>query len=211
MLFPTTNIIENFNRIDQGPPPSVNWSGDGTGGQFKVLGNQCVVNSLGGGYAYNFWNGASYGPDCEVFATISIKPANGSFIYIFARFQGASTTTSNGYSLRASPVSGTDTFDVFRHDNGVQTSIGSFSQEITNGDAFGLSCIGNTINLWYNPLGGNWSLLGSIIDATYKIAGNIGIVAVGLTPIIDDFGGGTIPISPKSVKSRTLFRKRAKP
>ena len=52
MAFPTTGLLDDFNRADEGPPPSASWSISygGPHGELKVSSNQCVVSDLTAGY-----------------------------------------------------------------------------------------------------------------------------------------------------------------
>src|SRR5436189_297727 len=62
--FPTTNILDDFNRSNQGPPPSSNWVSDGSPDGWKVLSNQATPSV--DGYAHDVWERDTFGPDSEV-------------------------------------------------------------------------------------------------------------------------------------------------
>lgn len=197
MPFPTTAILDNFNRANTGPPPSASWSQGygGIFGQFKVVSNQAAVNSLIFGYAENYWNVATYA-DCEAYVTIAAKPAAGSLFALMVRTVDIATNP-DGYLLVLTPSAGTDTLQIDRGDNGVRTLLGAaVSQEVSVGDSIGIRAIGSTLTCWYKPSGGSWTELFSRTDATYSAAGRIELITNSAATIVDDFGGGTyVPIA----------------
>ncbi len=195
MSFPTTGILDNFNRANVGPPPSASWSQafSGVFGQFKVVSNRAAVNSLVSGYAENYYNAASYGGDCEAYVTIVTKPANTTIFGLGIRMVDlVGAVNPDGYMLFLSALSGTDTLQIDRIDNGVRNILGTaVSQEVSNGDAIGIRAIGSALTCWYKASGGSWTQLFSRTDATYSAAGRIEIITTSAATVLDDFGGGT--------------------
>jgi hypothetical protein len=192
--FPTTGILDNFNRANEDPLGNGNWtcplrSGDNN---LRVLSNLVALPSAGIQTGNCYWSAADFGPDTEVFLTISTKPANSECLALVARISGAGSSIS-GYWGEFCSSAGTDTWDLYRVDSGVFTHLGTQgTAELTNGDKVGLEVIGNNIKLYYKPAAGSWTLKTSASDSTYPAAGKIGINIEQVTARGDDFGGGTV-------------------
>ena len=187
--FPTTSVLDAFNRANEGPPPSSNWTTgiDGGTGSFTVTSNEARLTN--GTLSSAYWNAANFGPDVEVYATIgsSIGPSRLHF-----RIQQEGTAGHDGYALLA--YTPTNELYIYRIDNGTQTQLGAaISQTISSGDSFGVSMIGSTITIYYKVGAGAWTSLGTRSDGTYTSAGKIGMAAFDNAEIrIDNFGGGTV-------------------
>lgn len=212
--FPATGILDNFNRSNQGPPPSANWSAtiaDNTAG--RVVSNQWKpttnANTNDGGY----WNAASYGPDQEAYVTVvnvANNPGVGASINFFLRLNSPGTTAITGYMITISGPqgSGPNVLTVQRIDVFPQTiQIGATSVlALANGDTIGARMVGNTINVFRKPSGGSWAQVGgNYVDSKYAAGGYIGFDtwewSNNGTWTIDDFGGGSISIPYLSAKA----------
>jgi len=195
MPFPSTSILETFTDTDgvDLTVHSSNWSILGaslgiTDGE--IQGNAGTEST---GDSANYWNVANFGPDCEVYATISTKPADDRSSYLGLRMKDE-TASFGGYAVGLNAFAGTDTFGIYRIDNAVATLLGSaVNQEITNGDACGLQARSGTLELFYKATGGNWTSLTIQADSTYPNAGKIAVIWLTNTVRLDDFGGGSIP------------------
>lgn len=186
MAFPTTGILDDFNRADTGPPPSASWGGQirtSEDGGLKVASNLCVpaVDSVCSGW----WNDATFGPDSEVYATlVTVDPARVATFWVSISSPG--TAGLDGYLLYAFP--GTET--IYRVDNEVLTALGaSGTMTYTNGDSLGLDLVGGTITS-HKKTGGVWSSILTRSDSTYT-TGYVGFGMQGNGFSADDFGGGT--------------------
>lgn len=148
--FPTTGILDNFNRANTGPPPSANWTQGfgGLAGQFKVVSNQLVVNSIASGSAGDYWNPSTF-KDSEEYLTVVTKPADGNYVLLLIRVVDPSVAAWSGYFLNAVAAVGTDTIQLYRETNGSATQIAVYNQEFSNGDSIGISAIGSTITAYY--------------------------------------------------------------
>jgi hypothetical protein len=183
MAFPTTGILDDFNRANEGPPPSADWTNIVNG--CKVVSNICVGGTSGANNI-NKWNKASYGPDCEIYATLSNFT---NWIDLYARFNSA---FSNGYGLTIWDV---NILRVNKITGGTPTQIGSditLPANLAAGDSLGMEIIGNDIKVYTKQGGGAWTLRGTVTDSTYTGAGYLGININGTSQQIDDFGGGTV-------------------
>lgn len=189
MPFPTTSVIDNFNRANEGPPPSANWSGPIRPGQprLKVVTNQVVANADDN--AEDYWSNATFGPDSEAYITIPTFSNDHSSVYL--RLQAPGTAGVDGYRELSSAFSSVT--QIYRVDDTVHTQLGAdISQAWSNGDAHGADIVVSTITAYRKPSGGSWGSLGTRTDNTYAGAGNIGLNMNSINQTGDDFGGGTI-------------------
>ncbi len=190
MAFPTTSILDAFNRADENPLGNGTWSAlsiIGGTARLKLVTNQAAGTTAG--LNSNYWSAATFGPDTEVFATIPTLSGNTHDVYL--RLANAGSASVNGYMVEADALGGTVT--VYRIDASTPTALGApISQTITAADSLGASIVGSTITAWYKVGAGAWTSLGTRSDATYSAAGNIGASIDGTTGRLDDFGGGTI-------------------
>lgn len=195
MPFPVTSLLDDFNRANEGPPPSSNWTNNfdaGTPGGFKVVSNQCTANSLP---CESYWSAAQFGPNMEVWATFAAVPTTGS-LGMYVRIQSAGTGSCDSYGIIAVKATGGptgDTVKIYRMDNAVHTQLGAtITRAFAAGDSFGVRIIGSTIEAWYKASAGSWTLLGSRTDSTYSGNGYLGLMNATNAFTLDDFGGGTI-------------------
>ena len=187
MAFPTTGIIDNFNRSDEGPPLSSNWTAVSNG--HKVVSNTCEATISGD--CRSLWNASTFGPDCEAYITIVEETAWCQSVYL--RMTTLVNGTMDGYNCYAD--TGNDYIEIFRVENGGFTQLGaSVAHTWADGDKIGGECIGDTIK-GYIDSGSGWGEEISRTDSSYPDAGYIGlrtqpVPAAYMT--LDDFGGGTI-------------------
>ncbi|HEY3278514.1 MAG TPA: hypothetical protein VGJ94_17995 [Syntrophorhabdaceae bacterium] len=183
--FPSTGVLDTFNRRDTQGPPSRKWTNKYEGG-LKVSNNQCMGTD-GGPANIGFYTGSFFGPDAEVFATMTSLPADGEQIALGLRL---SPTGLSGYQVGFKIGTGVQ---VFRIDNFTWTQLG---KDITvfmpnAGDKIGARMVGDKLTVWYNPQGQGWVNLATVTDSTYTGAGYLGVDVQGTVAAIDDFGGGT--------------------
>ena len=191
MLFPTTGILDNFNRADENPlSDGGNWSGPIFPGDQR---HQVLTNLAAGAGAFpeSYRSNTTYGPDAECFFTIQTLPATGEYVSPWVRMQTPNTTGLDGYTVTWTKLAGVDSLQLFRIDNTVGTQLGAtVSLEMGAGDRLGIEAIGSVISVYVNQ-GSGWVQQISATDATYGAAGNIGMDSSETTYRIDDFGGGT--------------------
>lgn len=197
MAFPTTSILDNFNRANEGPPPSSNWTADtlnvGVTGH-SVVSNQCVAAS---GSSHTWWNASTFGPDQEAFATWSQVGAAG-FVGFHMRIQSPGTSSGDAYEC------------VFFQNGTIQVVrvIDAYTSEVTllndsiatpnDGDKVGVEVIGSGATVTIRMLkdtGSGWTEVGTVDDTgatRITASGNIGLLGGDTDDIADDFGGGTV-------------------
>lgn len=200
MAFPSTAVLDNFTGTngDDLPTYSANWSAMTNATNLEIQSNAATGTS-GAGNNANYWNVSNFGPDCEAYCLVTTKPADNDVILLLARLVNETDlATADGYACRLLSLGATDTIDIVRIDNGAVTAVGSAeSQEITNGDSFGFTAIGDSFQIYYKSGAGAWGTLGTAkTDATYSAAGKLGLYTDANACRIDGWGGGTIVTEP---------------
>lgn len=179
--FPVTPVLDNFNRADEGPPPSSQWTNQLNG--LEVVGNRCAGSAVGVNASY--YNATTIVSDAEVYCSISTRPANGEYI-ILSLFNSVS---NNAYAVGFTAGASTDTLAILRYDAGIPTTIASSTIVLNTGDAIGLRRIGNSL-FSYHRQNGEWEIISEHYDDNYTSLTNLSIVILNTTTRIDNFGGG---------------------
>ena len=164
MAFPETSIIDDFNRDNEGPPLSSDWTeiGYATGG-LKVSSNECVPEDAGS--CLEYYNVATYGPNCEVYVTDHVLGFKNA---VLNRLQSPDTAETDGYILEADENAAPDVLKLSRLDDGVRTLLGaSIEQVLDSDDKFGIESVGDTHTVYFDDGGAGWGSLGSRTDSTY--------------------------------------------
>lgn len=196
MSAPRTRRLDNFNRVDQGPSPSSQWTNGivtFTGG-LVVLDGQLARSATGAFRQGSYWNTA-FGPDCEAWATVKYASRSvGDGMSLYARITTPGSGTTDGYALVVS-FDGTDVhWSINRYDNMAGTQIAtSIQQDVSDGDQAMFQAYGSRLTGFLGS-GGVWTEIVSVMDATYTSAGFVGVdLTNGQRWRLDDFGGGTFP------------------
>lgn len=189
MTFPTTSILDNFNRADTSNiSGSSSWGASTLFGQsaFGITSNQLDTIAAN---CNNIWT-PTY-TDTEVYITINDAMYGTNRIALGARFSG-SGSTPNGYFVFWKHDN--DTIGFYKYTSGASSQIGTdISIVLSAGDKFGMSVIGNTLTA-YAYQSGAWSSIGSQTDSTYTSAGYLWVFARlnSTANLMDDFGGGEV-------------------
>jgi len=193
VAFPTTGILDDFNRADSTDPGS-NWSADQfTAGNanFQILGQRSAPNGGGTVVSEAWWNANQFGPDCEAYCTLRVTASQE--IGLTLRLQNPGVADScDGYSYWHDL--GNSNSYILRFDNDVGTQLGAgIVQAVDADDRFGFSAVGDQLTAHFSQEGGDFSELSSRTDGTYSSAGYIGAnFSTNLSNRQDDFGGGTV-------------------
>lgn len=192
MAFPTTSILDAFNRADEGPPPSANWTAD----PFNVstVGHEVISNAASNGQ-HTYWSAASFAADQEAYVTIS-NLNGGTGGGLFMRVQSPGTSGADGYECNwnGTTVSVTRVIDAYA----VETTIDSVTTTAAaTGYKFGVEVTGTgaTVTIkCYIDTGSGWTLVLTASDTggtRITSGGYIGMFSQPVTSL-DDFGGGAI-------------------
>jgi RHS repeat-associated protein len=185
--FPSTVVLDTFNRANSASL-GASWSTFFGNPTHDLNSNQCRNPAADGAasWASNYYNFSQYGPDCEAYFTLKVRPTNE--FHILARV-GGTLSTPNGYAIGFNS-GGPGVHKILRLDNGVATQLGAtFSQSIQTNDTVGIRVIGPIISVFHKRAG-TWTVLTSRTDSTYSAAGYFGIRSAIGNWQADDFGGG---------------------
>lgn len=193
MPFPTTPILEDFNRADQNPL-TTNWTcplftGEGS---LQIVSNQVKGNTTGSAFNNGWYDIGTYGPDCEAYYTLITRGAAGHLINLFVRLTSMDGSP-NGYFVRHILTgAGADTIRIRRIDNGVSSALGAdiTSVRVELGQKIGIQCIGDQISAYHFD-GVSWNLLGTRTDGTYTSQGYIALDIQDTTTVCENLGGGS--------------------
>lgn len=191
MAFPTTSLLDDFDRADNADL-GTNWTTPvytGTS-NLRIVTNRAGYNIADAAERSEYWNVQTFGPDSEVWVTMQTKPTgNGNFCGLFVRIADAGGA-ADGYVLAFITDAAADIWRLYRLDNGAFTQIDTDTSEGADGDGIGLEAIGDQIK-GYHRVAGVWSEIVSATSGTYSAAGHIGIDIQGNTAFFDNVGGGT--------------------
>lgn len=190
MTFPTTSILDDFNRSDEGPPPSADWSTDprnvGTLG-LVVQSNELRTES-GANDGEAWWSGDAFGPDQEMYLTLTY---GGDFpnMEMWLRVDGAGTSGVTAYLLY---VSHSD-IRFQKYVSGSYTTLGSvIGHSLDTGWSVGFSVVGSTLTSYLKDnVGGAWTQFHTETDTSLTTGDNLAFLAFDDNLTYDDFGGGT--------------------
>ena len=195
--FPTSAVIDNFNRSNEGPPmtgwANVNemFGSAGTGRGFEVISNQAQCNTTSVNMDYK--TATTYGPNVEAYVTIADIGVGVDSSGLAFRLSDP-TGTPTGYLVIATA---SNNIRVYRMDGDSSlTQLGSdISQTVSDGDSIGITMIGSTITVYYKVGAGAWNSIGTRTDSTYTGSGYIGLWAdcgTANSGKFDDLKGGTL-------------------
>src|SRR5215204_5547888 len=129
--FPTTSVLDDFNRANEGPPPSASWGGviaSGQGG-LKVVSNKVTWNASDDGTGY--W-GTQFNANQDAFVHLT-DITGSSIILLYARLLSPGTASPDGYFVRYD-ASGSDS-SIYRMDDGTGTLlVGLGANSLNSGD-----------------------------------------------------------------------------
>lgn len=187
LLFPSAAILDNFNRANEGPPPSASWVNSLSQG-LKVLNNTAVPDTSGDGSSWN----TSFAANQEAFLDLATQvPGNGDSINLGVRLQTASDYLSDHYEVNARPAAGNDQYQVWKRAGGSWTQLGAdidLGGEVSTGDQIGIEANGTTITLYLNG-----ASQGTRTDSSVSGTGYLTVaVEAPSGEAIDDFGGGAV-------------------
>lgn len=192
MPFPTTSVLDNFNRADTLDLSTTNPSWEGTTlfshATCAISSNQ--VSHSGNTNQNQLWSGSFQ--DAECFLTLNdILGNSGNRVAVGVRFTG-SGSTPNGYYVLYNHTTGQ--ISLAKYVSGASTTIaGPTNITISNGSKIGISAIGTTITAWADT-GSGWTSVLSVTDTSHSAAGKLWLyIRWGGSGnwFADDFGGGT--------------------
>jgi hypothetical protein len=198
MAFPSTGVIDNFNRADAANL-GANWTDDTAG--LKITSNKAAATATSTEYLAHY-NVTTYGGSLECFVTLSLANTTAE-IELWA-LDGS----LNGYRITFLPAS--SVIRVRRKDAGVSTQLGAdISQAIGLTDQIGFSRVAGVITVYINGVS-----VGTRNDSTYATAASLYLdfyAGDTLSNAVDNFGGGTSATVTPSALTITSSLGSAKP
>jgi hypothetical protein len=207
--FPTTTIIDNFNRANESPLATASsgatWSSSdifANGNKDALVSNQGTSASVG--YGTQYISSANYGPDSEAYITVKgLNAASTDSIALYSRLTSEGTVNAKGYEIE---IQANQLMVMRVHDTNTFPVLATIAQTVSVNDSVGFAIKGTSspvsIEVWYKASAGSWTLLQTVSDnfsisppasnTPYLGAGKIGLEFRLTTAIGDDFGGGTV-------------------
>lgn len=221
VVFPTTGILDNFNRTNEGPLGTSS-SGDvwnssaifsGTC-RLRIISNQAEAQTSCTDYS-QYLSTNNYGPNAASYVTLKSLQANDTrTVSLYNRLSSEGTTNAKGYKIAVMA----NKIEVHRvHSSSTSVLLSTLTKTTVANDAVGFVVKGASspvsIEVWHKPSGNPWALVGTVSDnfsitppgdtAPYLASGKLGLElfedAGGNTSIVDDFGGGTFNNPPVQV------------
>lgn len=202
MAFPTTGVLDDFNRANVGPPPSANWTSS-VGSGHKVASN-VMVGQATGAQRGSYWSAASFGGAQEAYGQVTVKLNNNNDMSFELRISSPGASQSC-YRVTMWQRTGNDEFNAYRVVSGTQTGIGSTyvpGVEFAANDWWGARVYaisgGTRIEVYHKPSAGSWGLLTYWDDLSSPINASGGYIGVknwqsaATSMGLNDFGGGTV-------------------
>lgn len=195
MAFPTTGVLDDFNRADAANL-GANWAtfvlGDA---DMRVISNQ-AGGGANGNWTGNVWNSA-VGADQEAYATLGGTMAGVSFA-VYVRVQEYGTSTPDGYAVEYNPTraGGAAIRLVKLNNNSAQGLAGANGEwtliSLVAGDSIGVEIVGSVLRGFYKQGAGAWVEFNTATDAAYSTGDRIAMEINASTGRFDNFGGGTV-------------------
>lgn len=183
--FPATGILDNFNRTNEGPPPSASYTTpEGVAG-LNVIGN-AIGGASSDGYAT--WN-TSYATDQENALTLTVPPLNGQAVRLMVRQQSATLFRDCYYAEFVSNTPAPATLRIWKRVVITDTQLGAditLAADLTT-QQLGIRVMGTTITAYLDGF-----LLGTRTDGDVAGAGRLMINFTDTTTRGDNFRGGAV-------------------
>jgi len=193
-IFPATGILDSFTGANE-DPITTNWTTPVFTGGANLTRN---TNRIGGRGEEAYYDQASFGPDCEAYATIAnVANVDGDIYEVFVRLSGEGGAGSGRtqYYLDLGLSGAVWSFRLGKVVLGSLTGLTVVTVTgPTAGDKIGLRVMSNRLEAWYYQ-SGVWNLITTVFDGSIGTAGRIGVAFANSGLYLDDFGGGTFTAS----------------
>lgn len=196
--FPSTSLLDDANRADEGPPPGPGWTTVSGEDGLVVSGNEILSDPLGGGSGTGYWN-TSFGPDSEVNFTLTGLMDDTQSLQLYIRADD--TMQASGYEISVTRDDANGDGVALAVIGGSQLDTASIN--LSAGDKIGARAAGQTITVYHQPVAGDWTELINVSDSTYTDAGYIGLWLN--TGAIDDFSGGNVTCTAATIPTPDAY------
>lgn len=183
--FQTVPVTDNFDRTNEGPPPSASWTSDpfgyGATGH-KVSSNTCIGTDVSDNHTkYN----TIFPANSEVYVTVTTKGGTGSEMALGLRYDNGLAASLNTYELNIFINAGADTWTLRKIIAGATTDMTSTTSEVSNGDVVGFSMVGSTFTAYQN---GN--VVATTSDTAITSSGRSYLYSSTTAWVFDNYGVG---------------------
>lgn len=183
---PTTAVLDTFSGASMG----ANWTQMDSFDPLPSVSGGVVVASASS--ASGYWNPQTFGPDCEVYATVGGTRAEMN-LWLRANSFQASAAPLVGYLLTFD-AGGTRVGIWKANGSGGIVQLGGYVT-VSSVDATHFTAVGNVLT-GYVLSSGVWSQVIQQTDTDFPAAGYLCFVIQGSGETMDNFGGGTLSASP---------------
>ena len=173
-------VVDNFNRANANPLDG-SWSNKvrSTNTDMQLTGNQVSGTSTSGSTPSSAWYNAATYTDTEVALTFATFPAVNEHIRLYVRITDPGGTVFDGYFVRYTVNSGTDTIEIFRVDDGTATAaLATLNEDWSTGDRMIVRMVGSRIMVYRSSAALGIRAKLTVVDSTYAGPGYAGIGAV---------------------------------
>lgn len=188
-MFPTTPILDDFNRPDTSSADPQWLNIDGTSfSNIGIQSNQGFNPLSPSKFAWANWTATAFGPDCEAYYTLANYAAEPN-IRVGARFANPNSGAASGYLVN---VSSAGVWSIIREVSLAPTTLATgLTRALSSGDKMGIQCIGPIITGWWIGSGGPQQTVSyDVTPDTPNFLGPGFVVAEFRDSLIEDFGGG---------------------
>lgn len=187
MAFPTTGILDDFDRPDESPlSDGGKWADRNNNGDLQVLNNkaQGIVGSTT--LNSNYWADSVFGPASEAYITVATLP-NADYIRLWLRLQNPGAVNETGYMMQwANDANGLRIFKETARETYTMLAQDAAARFVAT-DQLGFEAIATDLTVYKDGV----AELG-VSDGTTTAAGNIALGCRSNTCTLSDFGGGTV-------------------
>lgn len=210
-VFPagTDALIDAFTRADEDPLAG-GWLGPAvlSESQLQLLSNTAAGRATA---CNSYWNTDLFGPDTECSVEFSTIPANGELGMLMSRLVNIGASTTDGYASLWLSNTPNSQYQYYRSDNDVPTQLGVTHNQtplLVSTDLIGHSCIGDTLQHYYDTGSGFVAITDTETDNSYTAPGRTALRFAEATGRFDDFRAGTVPRGRGFLDGRLLQRLR---
>lgn len=201
MSFPANGIIDNFDRADE-TPLAGNWSTPVDVGDISnnLVSNQ--VKQTTNGFASNWWNPATFGPDAEAYMDYPTAGNGAKRFALWIKTAFENTSSLNGYSLT---INSSGSWNLWKTVAGTITNLATSGHGFAAGRKAGINYIGGTVSTYEYSGSWNQTPVMQVTDNAIPDPGHVGFAqsksGASASSIFDNFGGGTVsdPLDTRSM------------
>ena len=184
MAFPSTSVLDDFNRANALLTASGNWGAMGGVTSLSVISNQC---GSGSGDRASYWSASSFGGRNEVYATCGVVQTG---MWLYCKVTSPTAAAFGFATAYALSYDGGSSWRLWKWSGGTQTQLGaSITTSFTAGDVVGIDYDDvNTLTFYKNGVA-----VTTRTDTTGAgVTGYIGLECENTTGRWEDFGGGAV-------------------